>query len=146
MGIKFIIITILMFCLGQIIQAISIATLIGVLWKLFHSAPRIGKTSRFWHGFRILNIALIFLLINCLLQIGVWAASFILAGQFSNYQEAFYHSAVNFASLGYGDIVMQPPWRLLGAMEAISGILMLGLSTATLSNIFTKLLQLRRKQ
>ncbi|MGB5632863.1 MAG: ion channel [Waterburya sp.] len=80
------------------------------------------------------------------MQIGVWAASFILAGQFSNYQEAFYHSAVNFASLGYGDIVMQPPWRLLGAMEAISGILMLGLSTATLSNIFTKLLQLRRKQ
>ncbi|MGB5635846.1 MAG: ion channel [Waterburya sp.] len=80
------------------------------------------------------------------MQIGVWAASFVLVGQFSNYQEAFYHSAVNFASLGYGDIVMQPPWRILGGMEAISGILMLGLSTATLSNIFGKLLQLRRKQ
>lgn len=145
MGIKFIIITILMFSLGQLIQAISIDMLIGVLSKLFHSAPRIGQKSRFWHGFRILNIALIFLLINCLLQISAWAASFILAGQFSNYQEAFYHSAVNFASLGYGDIVMQAPWRLLGAMESISGILMLALSAATLSNIFTKLLQLRRK-
>ncbi|MGB5636934.1 MAG: hypothetical protein WBM44_11775 [Waterburya sp.] len=39
------------------------------------------------------------------------------------------HSTVNFAVLGYGDIVMQPPWRILGAMEAIRDrdILIVGL-------------------
>jgi hypothetical protein len=41
---------------------------------------------------------------------------------------------------------MEQPWRFLGAMEAISGVLMLGLSTAMLSNVFSKLLQLRRKR
>ncbi|MGK7918268.1 MAG: ion channel [Prochloraceae cyanobacterium] len=86
------------------------------------------------------------LLINSLLPISVWAASFVLVGQFSHYGDAFHHSAVNFATLGAGDIVMNSPWRILVALEAISGVLMLGLSTATLSTVFSKLLQLRRKR
>lgn len=151
MGIIIIIISIFMFFLGQTIQALSISIMIGVLSKFFnsaerlHSNPRIAQKSSFWHGFIILSIALFFLLINSLLQIGVWAIIFVLVGQFTHYQDAFYHSAVNFATLGYGDIVMEQPWRILGAMEAISGVLMLGLSTAALSNVFRKLLQLHRK-
>ncbi len=144
--IEVIIIAVLMFFLGQTIQALSISILLDVLWKLFHSSPRTSRRSHFWRGFSILSIALFFLLINSLLQIGVWAGSFVFVGQFSNYRDAFYHSAVNFATLGYGDIVMKPPWRILGALEAISGVLMLGLSTATLSSVFSKLLQLRRKR
>ncbi len=152
MDLTLIIITIVMFLLGQTIQALSISMLLGVLSKLFYTAQRIHadpqttQKSHFWHGFRILSIALLFLLINSLLQIAVWAASFFLVGQFTDYRDAFYHSAVNFATLGYGDMVMEPPWRILGAMEAISGVLMLGLSTATLSNVFSKLLQLRKKR
>ena len=152
MGIVIVIITILMFLLGQTIQAFSISIMLGILSKLFHSAERLHANSRtahklhFWHGFMILSIALLFLLTNSLLQIAFWAAGFVIVGQFPDYQDAFYHSAVNFATLGYGDIVMKPPWRILGAMEAISGVLMLGLSTAALSNVFSKLLQLRRKR
>ena len=152
MHIAIIFITILMFLLGQTIQALSISMLLGVLSKLLHSASRLHSDTRtahklhFWHGFKILSIALLFLLINSLLQIAVWAASFFFVGQFPDYRDAFYHSAVNFATLGYGDIVMKPPWRILGAMEAISGVLMLGLSTAVLSHIFGKLMQLRRKR
>ena len=147
-----IIITILMFLLGQTIQALSITMLLGVLSNLFHSAERLHSNLRnaqqnhVWNGFKILSIALLFLLINSLLQITVWAASFSLVGQFPDYRDAFYHSAVNFATLGYGDIVMKAPWRILGAMEAISGVLMLGLSTAVLSHIFGKLMQLRKKR
>ena len=147
-----IIITIVMFLLGQTIQALSLSMVVGVLSKLFDQAERIHSSlrtiqiSRFWHGFRISTIVLLFLILNSLFQISVWAVAFVLVGQFSDYQEAFYHSAVNFGTLGYGDIVMESPWRLLGAMEAISGILMLGLSTAMLSNVFSKLLQLYKKR
>ncbi|MDJ0904061.1 MAG: ion channel, partial [Xenococcus sp. MO_188.B8] len=124
MNIAIIIITMLMFLLGQTIQALSISMLLGVLSNLFHAAERIhsnlrtAQKSHFWHGFKILSIALLFLLINSLLQIAVWAASFFFVAEFSDFRDAFYHSAVNFATLGYGDIVMKSPWRILGAMEA----------------------------
>ena len=144
--ITIIILAFLMFFLGQTIQALSISMLLGILSKHFHLGLGTGQRSNFWHGFTVMNIVLFFLLFSSLLQISVWAASFVLVGQFSNYGDAFYHSAVNFATLGYGDIVMRPPWRTLGALEAISGVLMLGLSTATLSSVFSKLLQLRRKR
>lgn len=45
---------------------------------------------------------------------------------------ALYYSAVNFATLGYGDIVMSAQWRLLGPIEAANGVLMFGVSTAAM--------------
>ena len=132
-----------MFFIGQSIQALSISALIGFLSQRFKLKQRLREEERLRGGFVVLSITLFFLLMNSLFQIGLWALVFVLVGQFESYQDAFYHSAVNFATLGYGDIVMEKPWRLLGAMEAISGVLMLGLSTATLSSVFLELLKLR---
>ncbi len=39
---------------------------------------------------------------------------------------------MNFATLGYGDLVMSQRHRLLGPLEAINGALMIGVSTAVL--------------
>ena len=72
------------------------------------------------------------LFIGSCAQIGLWALFFQRLGEFSNYQDALYHSAVNFSSLGYGDIVMSRDNRLLGPLEAINGILMVGVSSAVL--------------
>ncbi|MNC72665.1 Ion channel [compost metagenome] len=57
----------------------------------------------------------------------------MLIGEFDDYTTAVYHSGVNFATLGYGDMVMSPSWRLLGPMEAANGILMFGVSTAVMT-------------
>jgi len=62
----------------------------------------------------------------------IWAMLFMYLGEFNDFLTAFYHSTVNFASLGYGDIVMSERWRLLGALEASNGVLMFGLSAGTL--------------
>jgi hypothetical protein len=115
-----------MFVLGQTVQAFSISALIGFLSNRFKLRRRVQEEERLWGGFLILSITLFFLLVSSLVQVGLWALVFVLVGQFDQYNEAFYHSAVNFATLGYGDIVMASPWRLLGAMESISGVLMLG--------------------
>jgi hypothetical protein len=52
---------------------------------------------------------------------------------------AFYHSAVNYTTLGYGDIVMSAQWRPLGPLEAASGVLMGGLAAAVLFAVLTQL-------
>ncbi len=56
-------------------------------------------------------------------------------GEFEEVYDAIYHSAVNFTSLGYGDIVMTRERKLLGPLEAVNGVLMLGMSAATLMAI-----------
>ena len=138
-------ISLVMFIIGQTVQAFSISALIGFLSKRFNLRQRIQEETRLWGGFIVLSITLFFLLASFLVQVGLWAIVFVLVGQFNQYEEAFYHSVVNFATLGYGDIIMADPWRILGAMEAISGVLMLGLSTATLSSVFLQLLKLRHR-
>jgi hypothetical protein len=70
------------------------------------------------------------LVIGNSLQIAVWAGVFMLLEEFTTFSVAVYHSAVNFATLGYGDIVMSEQHRLLGPLEAVNGVLMIGVSTA----------------
>jgi hypothetical protein len=76
------------------------------------------------------------LVIGNLAQIGIWAALFLLLGEFETFAAAAYHSAVNFATLGYGDVVMSERNRFLGPLEAINGVLMVGVSTAALMAAF----------
>ena len=72
-------------------------------------------------------------LIGNLAQISIWAGLFMLLDQFDDFSTAFYHSCVNFVTLGYGDIVMDERWRLLGPLEGANGILMFGVSTAVMT-------------
>jgi hypothetical protein len=72
-----------------------------------------------------------------------WAIVFIWCGQFRDYGTAFYHSAVNYTTLGYGDVIMDRPWRLLGPIEAMDGILMAGVSAAILFAVLHRLVEHR---
>ena len=62
-------------------------------------------------------------------------------GEFSAFAPACYHSAVNYTTLGYGDVVMSPTWRLLGPLEAADGMLMFGISTALIFAVIQHLIQ-----
>ena len=53
----------------------------------------------------------------------LWGGLFLWLGEFDQPYDAIYHSAVNFSSLGYGDIVMTRERRLLGPLEAVNGVL-----------------------
>ncbi len=50
----------------------------------------------------------------------------------SSVMEGIYFSAASITTLGYGDVVLPPPWRQLGPLVAITGVLMFGCSTAFL--------------
>jgi hypothetical protein len=76
-------------------------------------------------------------------QIVIWGMLFIGLGEFKTVFDAIYHSAVNFTSLGYGDVVMSTRWKLMGPLEAVNGILMLGMTSAALVAIMQHLIKLR---
>ncbi|NKB34862.1 MAG: two pore domain potassium channel family protein [Pseudomonadales bacterium] len=85
-----------------------------------------------------LSIVLTVMFVGHIVQIFIWAILFQLLNEFGDFSTAFYHSTVNFASLGYGDIVMSERWRLLGALEACNGVLMFGLTAGTLLTVMNK--------
>ena len=86
-----------------------------------------------WLDILVLSMVMLLTLLGNFVQMVIWAALFMLLGEFDDFATALYHSGVNFATLGYGDIVMSERWRLLGPLEAANGILMFGVSTAVMT-------------
>jgi Ion channel len=97
----------------------------------------------FWHDVVIVALVICFALTAHLAEIGVWAALLMICGEFRDFGTAYYHSAVNYTTLGYGDLIMTPPWRLLGPLEAATGMLMFGVSTAIVFAVIQRLIYAR---
>ncbi len=64
-----------------------------------------------------------------LTEIALWAGAYFAAGAMPDVHSAFYFSGVTYTTTGYGDLVLPHDWRLVGAIEALTGILMCGWST-----------------
>ena len=101
--------------------------------------------SNVWRNGVATVILIMILWIGHLAQVAVWATVFLAVGEFETFAPAFYHSAVNYTTLGYGDIVMSPRWRLLGPQEAATGMLAFGWSTAAIVTIVIRLARYRHR-
>lgn len=96
-----------------------------------------------WAGMMVITGVMILLVVGNFAQISLWALLFLWLGEFTVYSDSFYHSAVNFATLGYGDVVMSESHRMLGPLEAVNGVLMIGVSTALLMSAFQDAIERR---
>ena len=114
---------------------------IGVSLR-WHARFRRAKPERSTRtSMQVLSAAMLLKLSCNFLQMGIWAVLFLLLGEFADFSSALYHSAVNFSTLGYGDVVMSPRWRLLGPLEAANGILMFGVSTGVITSAIVDILR-----
>jgi hypothetical protein len=76
-----------------------------------------------------------------LLEISAWALLYALTGAMPDLPSAFYFSVVTYTTTGYGDLVLAGPWRLVGGVEAFTGILMCGWSTGFFFAIVSRIPQ-----
>jgi hypothetical protein len=117
--------------------------LIAVL-RTVHREYVLGRAgSSFWRDTAIIAVVTQLALLAHVLEIAVWAAVLNLCGEFTRFAKAFYLSAMNYTSLGYGDVVMSASWKLLGPLEAANGLLMFGVSTAMIVAVIQRLIQAR---
>ena len=72
------------------------------------------------------------------LEIWLYAALFLGLGAFSDFETALYFSTSTYAAIGYGDLLMPYGWRVLGAIEGATGVIMLGWSTAFLVSLLAQ--------
>jgi hypothetical protein len=76
-------------------------------------------------------------------QVCIWAATLLAVGALAHGEEAIYFAMVTYTTVGYGDVVLSPEFRIFGAMAAMTGILCFGLSTAVLVGYFAGLISRR---
>ena len=100
---------------------------------------RRATAPRFWPWTRLFVQLAAWIVVLHLIEIVVWAWFYAAKGALSDVQDALYFSGVTYTTTGYGDLVLPRQWRLLGAVEALTGILMCGWSTgffvATVSRV-----------
>jgi hypothetical protein len=105
---------------------------------------RIGRAGTgLWIDIPIVALTILYALAAHLIEIALWAGLFVALGEFPEFGTAYYHSAVNYTTLGYGDLLLTPSWRLLGPLEAADGMLMFGVSTAMVFAVIQLLLRAR---
>ena len=118
------------------------ALAVGATVNFIRHEKRLGREGAgFWIDLTIVVLTISFVFLAHLVEIALWAVLFLMCGEFQNFGFAFYHSAVNYTTLGYGDVIMSSSWKLLGPLEAANGALMFGLSTAIIFAVIVRLVQ-----
>ncbi len=80
----------------------------------------------------VIMAAFVVLFLTHLLEGAIWAWFLWRKRLLSTFGEAIYFSLTSFSAVGYGDVVLRPPWRAIGAIMAVNGLLLFGCSTAFL--------------
>ena len=129
---------IIMGCVTMAVCLTMQCVIVGILFEITINLERkqMIKTTLFGVSSLLVSIMLIMLAGN-LLQITLWAGLFFGCGEFEDFATAFYHSVVNFTTLGYGDLQpMTNLARLLSTAEAVVGQIFLVTIVARLVSLY----------
>jgi hypothetical protein len=109
--------------------------LLGLLWLLRGSGHRFrAHESLAGQGAVILFVVLGLVGIHTA-EVWLYALAYIAIGALSDFESALYFSTTSFTTIGYGDVVLDHKWRLVGAIEGANGLLLFGWSTAFLISV-----------
>jgi hypothetical protein len=102
-----------------------------------------GKHSR---GYFIVVMALIALAAAALhsFEASLWAMLYMSLGALPDGVAAMLYSLGAITSYGHADVYLEDRWKLLGALEAMNGLILFGLTTAFLFSAIEELRPVRR--
>ena len=92
-----------------------------------------------WHLILIMIfiVAVIGLLLalTLVIECGIWAAAYLWLGALDSPLDALLFSIDSMSTRGASGLTLQRHWQLMGALEAVNGMLLFGVSTAYLFTI-----------
>lgn len=94
-------------------------------------------TTMTGQGLAIIFIVVLLFLLHSV-QIWIYALVYLALGQFADVESALYFSTSTFTTVGFGDVYLDRPWRMLSAAESANGFLLIGWSTAFLVSVSAK--------
>jgi hypothetical protein len=102
-------------------------------------ARQAGGAAQFWPVTVVFVRLAGWMILLHLVEILAWASAYRLVGAMPDLPSAAYFSAVTYTTTGYGDLVLPQDWRLVGGVEALTGILMCGWSTGVFFAVVNRL-------
>jgi len=118
-----------------IVQSVGMLVLIHWLARVRQILESPSAPRRF---VLLLRVFLWIVLLH-LIQVGLWAVVFWQAQALPTLETALYFSLVTYTTIGYGDVVLGPGWRVLAGIEGLTGILLIGWSTAFMFTVVNRM-------
>jgi hypothetical protein len=72
------------------------------------------------------------------IEAATWATAYWLLGALPNTRSAMLYSLSAMTSYGHANLFLEEQWQLMGALEALNGVLLFGLTTAFLFALIQK--------
>ena len=128
--------------IGSLVIALTIAIqaeLYNLLSERFEPMVRVARRrlGRFANT-GMITVTVLFVMFVHSINVWIWALVFIVVGVFQAIEPALYFSLVAFTTVGFGDITLDPDWRLLSGLTAANGFLTFGWSTAYMIGLVRK--------
>ncbi|HZY55305.1 MAG TPA: ion channel [Reyranella sp.] len=111
--------------------------LMALLWMLRGRAHAVHDTWR-REGTAIFVVVLGLILIHAV-EVWLYAGLYLVLEALPDLETAVYFSTASFTTIGYGDVVLDKRWRLVGAIEGANGLLLFGWSTAFLFSVISRM-------
>jgi hypothetical protein len=135
------------FAVGGGVSLANIAIHAFIMTIVVHVAHRAGAQNKS-HGALYLIAVMIptasVLMATHAAEVMVWALAYLIIGAAPQGADRVYFAFVNYTTLGYGDIVPLPDWRLLGPITAMNGVLLFGWSTAVIFAVLERTMARQR--
>ena len=131
--------------MSQVGLQLFVGTIMVTITIIFHIGCFVGMagmlkryaTRKSEEGKSATASAIVLLVFTALFVLGVhifgiwlWAGLFLYLDILHTLESALYFSTVTSTTVGYGDVVLGPDWRLLGSIQGMGGIILFGISTA----------------
>lgn len=80
------------------------------------------------------------LMASCLhgMEAGIWAAAYLFLGALPDFKSSMLYSLNAMTSYGHTNLSLEKRWQLMGALEALNGWLLFGLTTASMFALIQK--------
>ena len=93
----------------------------------------------------VMGVAALLVTVLHALEGGVWAAAYRVLGALPDSRSAMLYSVSAITSYGHATIFLDPHWQMMGALEALNGMMLFGLTTAFLFKMIQQVWPLRSR-
>ena len=135
---------------GLLLTVLTVLIHTSGLWMVWQTARRAFSHSVMRHHHTAISLTII----SCMtlsaatlhgIEAALWALVYRFLNAFPDYRVAMLYSLNAITSYGHANLQLEDRWHLMGAMEALNGWLLFGLSAAFLFGVMQRLSSLDSK-